>query len=138
MKGITQSQVRDILDEVNIPSRIDSDGNLYTVLPADDDFGYDVAIYFVVHDDSLLLHAFAVGLNVPEPSTVDVLVGINELAIKNKFPKAYIYDHTIMCDHWVVLDEEVSPEYVRENCIRMIIPFMWGFFVKMQASGVIS
>lgn len=132
VKGITRDQIRTYLDEVGTSTRVDSDGDLFTVFPADEEFNHNVVIFFYVKDNSLGVYAFATEFQVPEEKTLDALIAINQWNAERKFPKVYLKDQIVQAEQWFALDEEVSVEYIKENCIRMMIALIWRFFVEFK------
>ncbi|MCM1110310.1 MAG: YbjN domain-containing protein [Clostridium sp.] len=132
VNSITRDSIRAFLDQLNTPTRIDNDGDLFMVLEADEDFNHDVVIYFFVKDNSLGIYAFAHDYKVPEDKMLDALIAVNKHNADTKYPKAFIKDNTVQTEYWYLLDEEVSEEYIKENCLKMIISLTWRFFVDFK------
>lgn len=59
--GITKQLIREYLDELQISSRLDDDGDIVVVQSADEDFGHDVVIYIMINENRLSYLAGAPG-----------------------------------------------------------------------------
>lgn len=132
IKGISRDLIRSFLDKMGISSRVDNEGDLFMVLSADEQFDHDVVVFFLVKDDSLGVYAFASDYKVPEDKMLDAIVAVNQYNATRKYPKVYIKDNVIQCEYWFLLDEEVSEEYIVQNCLRMLIQLCWQFFVDFK------
>ena len=128
MKGIDLRSVRDFLDELHIPSSYDDDGDLMVVLHADEDFVYDVVVYLLVQDDRLTFLAQAFDYE-PTGNPYELA---NRHNCRNTMPMAVVRDGIIRMEYSFLLDEEVSHEYVRDNCVRMPISSIWHAFMNLE------
>lgn len=128
MKEIDKYIIRDILDEMHIASSYDNDGDLNIVQSADEDFVYDVVIYIIVNDNRLSFLADAQGY---EP-VGDLLELANRHNCRKNLPTAVVRDGRIRMEYSYLLDEEVSREYIRENCIGMTLGAIWHGFMELE------
>ncbi|MDE6157272.1 MAG: hypothetical protein K2F78_03905, partial [Muribaculaceae bacterium] len=58
---IDRDLIRSYLDELQISTRIDDDGDMVIVQSADEDFGHDVVIFVIVNNNRLSYAAGAPG-----------------------------------------------------------------------------
>lgn len=132
VKGITQELIRSYLDDLQISSSKDNEGDLYMVLSADDDFGHDVVIYFFVEDNQLGIYAFPGKYKIEEDKLFDAMVAVNNANMRKRYISGFIKDNSIQVHHWFYLDEAVSEEYIKENCLKMMISTVWNYFVDLK------
>ncbi len=127
-KNLTQEQLRDYLDANGVSTRKDSDGDLFTVLPADSDFEHNVVVYYTISGNSVRVWGFATEFSVTEENMARVLFTINELNKTKTIPKGYLADDRIIAEQYYLLDEEVSDEYIKENVLKFTTAAIWKFF----------
>ena len=132
LNKLSRSQLRDMLDGMGIQTSVDSDGDLYTVLGADTDFSHNVIVYFVIDGDWLGVTGFADGFDIEDRNLAAAIFYANEFNRRAKLPKVFISNNRYRLEHWTLIDEEVSEAFVRENCIRMIVPMIWRFFAETE------
>lgn len=128
MKEIDKYIIRDILDEMHIATSIDNDGDLLIIQQADQDFVYDVFISILVNDNRLTFLAEAEGY---EPAG-DLLMLANRHNIRRHLPTAIVRNNQIRMEYSYLLDEEVSRDYIRENCIGMTLSAIWHGFLNLE------
>ena len=128
MKEIDKHIIRDILDEMHIASSYDEDGDLMIVQQADEDFVYDVVIYILGQDNRPSFLGAAQGY---EPQA-DLLELANRHNCRRNLPTAVVRDGHIRMEYSYLLDEEVSREYIRENCIGMTLSSIWHGFMNLE------
>lgn len=129
---ISQRYISDALDSFNIDSQIDRDFDLVVILPADSDFGYNVQIYYTVEDNKWL-RVFGVA---PEFDSCchnkqRVLDVINAYNRDQKLIKAYLNDDRVVCERYELIDEYVSDDYIKNNCVRLNLTLIWKAFVRI-------
>lgn len=132
LNKLTPERLRAMLDEMGIQTTADSDGDLYTVLGAGTDFSHNVIIYFVIDGDWLGVTGFADGFDIEERNLAAAICYANEFNRRAKLPKVFISNSRYRLEHWTLIDEEVSEAFVKENCIRMIVPLIWRFFSETE------
>ncbi|MDE6452909.1 MAG: YbjN domain-containing protein [Muribaculaceae bacterium] len=128
MNSIDKNIIRGILDEMHISSTIDDDGDIMVIQSADEDFVYDVFIYILVNNNRLSFLAAAQGY---EPQA-DLLFLANRHNCRRNLPTAVVRDGAIRMEYSYMLDEEVSRDYIRENCIGMTLSAIWHGFMELE------
>lgn len=126
--GITLSQIRGYLDELHVSTSVDDDGDLMLVQGADDDFGHDVVIFVMVHNNRLSYIASARGYKPAQ----DLYFLANRHNCRMFMPTAVVRNDEIRMEVSYLLDEEVSKEYIVENCIKMVLASIWRGFVALE------
>lgn len=125
---IDKNTIRGYLDELHISTRIDEDGDMVVVQGADDDFGHDVVIFVIVNNNRL---SYAAGAPDYKPSG-DPLFLANRHNCRRNMPTAVVRDGNVRMECSFLLDEEVSKEYVVENCIKMVLGSIWQAYVQLE------
>lgn len=125
---IDKQQIRQYLDELNISTRIDDDGDMVIVQTADEDFGHDVVIFVMVNDNRLSYAAGAPGY----VTSQDPMILANRHNCTRNMPTAVVRDGNIRMECSFLLDEEVSKAYIVENCIKMVLGSIWQGFVNLE------
>ncbi len=126
---IDKQQIRTYFDELGIPTRVDDDGDLVVIQSKDDDFGHDVVIYIMVADNGRL--SYAAGAPSYQPDG-DLYHLANRHNCRRNMPTAVVRDEAIRMEVSFLLDEEVSKEYIVENCIRMPLGTIWSAYVGLE------
>jgi len=125
---IDKNLIRSYIDELRISTRIDDDGDMVIVQNADDDFGHDVVIFVMVNNNRLSYAAGAPGYT-PEGNAYFLA---NRHNCRRNMPTAVIRDGNIRMECSFLLDEEVSKEYIVENCIKMVLGSIWQAYVGLE------
>ena len=112
VKSISRDLIRKYLDDLNYSTRVDDDGDIFTVLRADKDFNHDVIIFF----------------NVDSSNMGRVMLSINEYNKNSTVLKAFLENNRIRFEQYFLLDEEVSEEYIKANCIKLTAGLIWKSF----------
>lgn len=128
MNSINSDIIRSILDELQIATTLDEDGDLRLCLSADENFPYDVVIYVMVNNNQL---SFAAGAMDYTPAA-DLYHLANKHNCNNILPVAVVRDGNIRMECSFLLDEEVSKEYIVNNCIRLPISQIWKAFCDIE------
>ncbi len=126
IKEINQNILRDLLDDAGVSSKKDSDGDLMTILAGDDDFPHDVVIWFMVEDNWLTIIARSFDFKVDSPVEV-----ANEYNRSHRALTCIGEEDGIFFKAAYLLDEEVSTQYIIENCIRFGIGTSWRSFCDL-------
>lgn len=129
---ISRDLIRQYLDELNFPTRIDSDGDLFTALSADDDFNHDVQIYFRVSDNWLKIFGIAVDYAVSREDKGAVLFSLNKMNLQRAQITGVLNNEQIVFKWAYLLDEAVSETYIKENCLKLPVSLIWHCFVDFQ------
>ncbi len=125
---VDKNLIREYLDELHISTRIDEDGDMVIVQTADEDFGHDVVIFVIVKNNRL---SYAAGAPGYEPKT-DPYFLANRHNCRRNLPTAVVRDGNVRMECSFLLDEEVSKEYIVENCIKMVLGSTWRAFVDLE------
>lgn len=125
---IDKNLIRSYIDELHISTRIDDDGDMVIVQNADEDFGHDVVIFIIVNNNRL---SYAAGAPGYEPEA-DPYFLANRHNCRRNMPTAVIRDGNIRMECSFLLDEEVSKEYIVENCIKMVLGSIWQAYVGLE------
>ena len=131
MKGIDKAFIRATLDELRIPTRIDDDGDIVIVQTADEEFSHDVVIFLIVNNNRL---SYAAGSPSYEPKG-DLLELANRHNCTHNMPMAVVRDGQLRLEYSFLLDEEVSKEYIIENCIKMALGSIWRAYVDFATES---
>ncbi len=130
---ISQKYISDLLDELNFESGIDYDCDLFIILDADSDFEYNVQIYYTVEDNHWLrVWAIAPDFDSQCANKQKVLDAINKCNAAQKFVKAYLMnDNRIIIERYELIDEYVSDDYIKINCLKAVSSALWQAFVRI-------
>lgn len=122
--------LRDLLDEARISTKKDEDGDLMTILSADDDFPHDVFVWYIVDESwlTVIVRSFDYKLDDPVAVANDYNVSHRGVACVGEPEKG-----TIFFKFTYLLDEEVSTEYILENCIKFSTSCGWRSFVDIYS-----
>lgn len=118
--------------EAGIKTILDQDGSLLTVLTADEQFGHNVLIRYIVRGDSLLIVGQASDYNVPKQAQKNVLKALNIHNINHPETSGDLHDDTVMFKHSVMIDEDVSEDYVREHVVKMGTNDIRQAFIELE------
>lgn len=128
IKSIDKNLIRSYFDELSIASHIDDDGDLVIVQSADEDFGHDVVIYITVSNDRLSYTAGASGYETAQ----DPYFLANRHNCRRILPTAVVRGGHVRMEYSFLLDEEVSKEYIVENCIKMVLGHIWRGYCDLE------
>ena len=131
MKGITRDCIRKICDDLGLTSSIDSDGDIRVVLSADEDFGHDVLVFFSVDEKGnwLRVMGMAVDFDASQDNLAKYMLAINNYNRRQKLFKAYMTkEGRVIIERWELMDEDVSEEFIKENCVKISLPGIWDAF----------
>lgn len=122
------SLIRHYFDELQIATRIDEDGDLVIVQDADEDFPYDVTIFVTVLDGRLTYNAYAGEYTPPG----DLLEVANSHNCRSCIPVAVVRDGILRMTYSFFLDEDVSEDHIKKNCIMFALSSIWQAFVNLE------
>jgi hypothetical protein len=125
---IDRNLIRSYFDELKIATHIDDDGDMVVIQSADEDFGHDVVIFVFVNNNRL---SYAAGAREYRPEG-DLLMLANRHNCRRNMPTAVVRDGNIRMECSFLLDEEVSKEYIVENCIKMVLGTIWRGFCDLE------
>lgn len=129
VKSIDAHMLRDLLDEARISTKKDDDGDLMTVLSADNDFPNDVFIWYMLDGNWLTIIARSFDYKLDDPVTVanDYNRSHRGVACIGEPENGTIYFKL-----GFLLDEEVSTTYILENCIKFGTSCSWRSFCDIH------
>jgi len=125
---MNNQQIRQHLDRLGIPSRIDDEGDLLVTLDADNDFRHDVNVWILPENGVRL--SFIGSAPTFKPSG-DILYMANRSNSRRNFPTAVIRKSEIRMEYSFLITEEVSDQYIMD-CIRHTISGIWSAFTDFE------
>lgn len=134
INSIDVNLIRTLCDKANMSTKVDEDGDVAMCLHADADFGHDVFIFFGAQDNWLSMRGMSNFL-VEQNKVGEVLVKLNDFNLKKRWGKAYLAENgRIVLERQELIDENVSEEFLLENCIKFFPPVVWNFFKENFAN----
>lgn len=131
---ISKKDFRKLLDELNISSKLTENGFISVILDADEDFGYDVVVFFNVDENSGELTGLSstVGtdFDIPDNELANSYIICNEWN-STHIVKAYVRDNSFWTRYIVFNDESVSEDFIKENFIKICIGISWKFYCSL-------
>lgn len=128
MNSIDKNLIRSYLEELQVSLSTDEDGDMIIVQSADTDFPHDVIIFVLINNNRLSFVAGAPGYVV----STDPYQLANRHNCRHILPMAVVRDGNIRMECSFLLDEEVSKEYIVNNCIRMSLASIWRSFCTLE------
>ncbi|MDD3588654.1 MAG: YbjN domain-containing protein [Thermoguttaceae bacterium] len=133
MKNLSQSDFRDLLDDLELLHRKVDERVLVVPFPPDEDFDHEIRIVFLV-DKKKLQAASSVagyGSDLPRAKKLDFC---NRWNRENITPKAYLDgDGDFVAELILLHDEDVSAECIKNNFIKLGIATIARFFKELKA-----
>lgn len=120
------------MSEAGVKTIPDQDGSLLTVLTADELFCHNILIRYILRGDCLLIVGQASDYKVPKHAQKDVLMALNIHNINHPETVGDLHDDTVMFKHSVMIDEDVSEDYVREHVVKMGTDDIRRSFVELE------
>lgn len=128
VNSISTSYIRGLCDEMGYTSKIDTDGDIQLRLNADSDFGHDVLIFLEVKNNWLRVFALA-DFTIEQHQVAKTLIKLNEYNKGQKLMNAYLAENgRVLVERAELIDENVSEEFIKENCIKLCLRACWQFF----------
>lgn len=124
-----RNYIRSLLDRLDVPTRLDDDGDLMVTLDADNDFPHDLFICIVVEDGNRINLIGAAPDYHPEE---DLYVLANRHNNRANYPTAVVRSGSIRMEYSFFIDEEVSDEYIKYDCLKRQISAFWNAFVNLE------
>lgn len=129
MSRISTERLRILLSDMGLEPRADSDGRIYNVLEADDDFAHDVVFVYSTDESGWFgIEAVADGFDLCPENIGMALALVNSFNSSAKLPKAFVKSDRIKFEQWLPLDDAVSDGYLRE-CIGLMLRMTWNFYI---------
>lgn len=118
------------LEDLGVPHGTDSEGDVYAVFGADEDFAHDVIFYFYVEEGGWLgIQGFADEFDLDNVNNAKALQIVNEFNIRAKLPKIIVYNNRFKVEQWTVFDGPTNDDFIKEY-IRLVMTVSWQFFVE--------
>ena len=129
VNSIRTSFIRGLCDELGYNTSVDSDGDICLVLTADSDFGHNVLVFMRVIDNKILRLFSMSDFKIGQEDVAKTLLKLNKYNHQKLFMKSYLQDdgHVIV-ERGELIDENVSEEFIKQNCIRECVGMSWQFF----------
>jgi len=134
IKNPTKEQLRQLMDKAKLSHAVDDDGDFYVILHADQDYGYNVAIWFILNDKGILsVRAYSFDFKVNDQNKANIMFLCNKWNTEKRLPKAVLNldRNQVQAEFDAILDEPVSEEYIIENCIKLPVSSSWNFFKSL-------
>lgn len=132
VNNISRDFIRNCLDSLNTSTRIDDDGDLFTILSADKDFNHDVIIYFIVDEDWVSLNGYAGDYEVSDSNKGRVLLALNDFNKEYKVVKGCLVNNNVIrFEHSFLFAEGVTEEHIKRN-LRLAIATIWKGFCELN------
>ena len=132
IKHINVGELQSLLSSMDIDSMVDSEGAVYCVFPADDDFNCDVVFHFTNDDDGWFgIEAIADGFGLDEDSLGQALVICNEFSRRARITKAFVMNGRFKLDQWTVFPAGADNDFIIQY-IELVLNLCWNFFVSAR------
>lgn len=129
VNSISTSFIRGLCDELGFKTTIDSDGDISLILGADADFGHDVLVFIRVANNKLLRVFSMSDFKIEQRDVAKTLVKLNEYNRTKTYMTGYLQDDgRVIVERIECIDENVSEEYIKLNCIKECVGVSWNFF----------
>lgn len=129
---MTKQELRDILDEMQFSIRRDDDGDYYTVLDADKDFGHDVPVFFILNDQGDKLQMLGLTDLEINPGLTNEAIGFcNEMNIRYSYGQAMFKNGRFQINAAIDEPGSVSKEYLAESFIKLHLAVFWNFYKEV-------
>ena len=128
---ISQRLISDALDEIGFESYIDNDCDLFIVLHADNDFKYNVQIYFQVENNWLRVFAVSPEFDSKCYNRQRNLEAVNQCNCDLKTTKTYCNKNRIVVERYELIDEYVSDNFLSQNCLKLTVSAIWKTFCRL-------
>lgn len=132
VNNISRDFIRNCLDSLNTSTRIDDDGDLFTILSADKEFNHDVIIYFIVDENWVSLNGYANDYKVSDSNRGRVLLALNDFNKEYKVVKGCLVNNNVIrFEHSFLFAEGITEEHVKLN-LKLAIATIWKGFCELN------
>ncbi|MDO4557292.1 MAG: YbjN domain-containing protein, partial [Lachnospiraceae bacterium] len=127
--SLTKVHFRQLLDELGIQHKVDSDGDYLVHLEKDNDCCYDVFLWFMIGENTVTIMGWSVN-EIPSYKHEEALMFCNKFNEEHRIPNACIASNgankgKLFCKYSLFTDIPLSDEYLKENFIRLGISTCW-------------
>ena len=128
---ISRDLIRRCLDDF-ASTRIDDDGDIFTIMSADRDFNHDVIVYFIVDEDWVSVHGYASNYEVSDNNKGRVILALNDFNKEYKVVKGcLVNNNTIRLEHAFLFAEGVTEEHIKRN-LKLALSTIWKGFCEID------
>lgn len=132
IKQISYDLLKKCLDGIGIRTVPDADGTLLTLIRADERYGHDMIIRYIVRGPWLHIVGQVPDSIVPEERHTDMMLALNLLNINGTFAPGALHGNSVRFKYSLMVDEEVSEEYVLESGARTGTESIRNAFVEFE------
>jgi hypothetical protein len=132
IKQISYDLLKKCLDEIGIRTVPDDDGTLLTLFRADERYGHDMVIRYIVRGPWLHIVGQVPGGIVPEERRGDMMIALNLLNVKGRVAPGALHDNSVRFKYSLMVDEEVTEEFVLESGVRTGTDSIRNAFVELE------
>lgn len=108
IKQISYDLLKKCLDEIGIRTVLDDDGTLLTVIRADERYGHDMVIRYIVRGLWLHIVGQMPGGIVPEERRRDMMIALNLLNVKGRVSPGAPHDNSVRFKYSLMVDDHDS------------------------------
>jgi hypothetical protein len=77
----------------------------------------------------LRVMGMAVDFDASQDNLAKYMLAINNYTRRQKLFKAYMTkEGRVIIERWELMDEDVSEEFIKENCVKISLPGIWDAF----------
>lgn len=127
---MNKNDIRDILDNIGVSTRKDADGDFYTILKADEDFGHDVAISHVLNETGGKLQMVAVApeFKIDDSRRDEAVDFCNKWNTEKSFGCAYFQQGYFLIQAALNDPADLPPDYIGTSFFKFHTSVFWMFF----------
>lgn len=131
-RRLSNEDIKSFLKDSEIDCVVDSEGRLFTVFPADEDFPHDVVFHFICAEDGWFgIEAVADGFDIEANNTDRAIAWVNGFNMRARLPKVVFKNNRFKIDQWIILSENSDDSYIKEY-MDMVLAMSWHFFVDTK------
>jgi len=132
IKQISYVLLKKCLDEIGIRTVADDDGTLLTLFRANEQYGHDMVIRYIVRGPWLHIVGQVPGEKIPEERFADMMMALNLLHINGLKATGALHDDSFRFKYSLMIDEEVSEGHVLESGARTGTESIRNAFVELE------
>lgn len=132
IKQISYDLLKKCLDEIGIRTVPDEDGSLLTVFRADERYRHDMVVRYIVRGPWLHIVGQVPDGTLPEERRRDMMMALNMLNVNGAVAPGALHDNSVRFKYSLMVDEEVSEEFVLESGVRTGTDSIRNAFVELE------
>ncbi len=130
IKTLTRDDISRLLGEMELEARRFDNGDIYTVFPADEEFGHDVVFTFDTDPGGWFgIQSFADDFDISDDNMPQAMALTNAFNMGARIPKAYVKSHRFKLEQWFMFDAPTSDDFIKEQ-IHLVMSMAWNFFTE--------